>query len=686
MKNLLLAALAAAPLLAGADEGMWTYDNFPRDRVEKSYGFSPSDAWLAKARLSSARLAGGCSASFVSGGGLVMTNHHCAHSCIEQLSTARRDYVKSGFFARTQADEVRCPEIEVNQLVAIADVTARITGATAGKSGAGFFRAQRAERARIEKECQTSDALRCEVVSLYHGGVYDLYTYRRFQDVRLVFAPEFAIAFFGGDPDNFNYPRYDLDVAFLRVYQDGKPAATPDHFTWSPAGPKEGELTFVSGNPGRTSRGLTVAQLADARDVALPDALMGLAEYRGLLTEYARRGPEEARTANATLFYVENGYKALRGRWLALRDPAFFATKVKAEADFKAALARDPARAAKVLPAYDAIAGAVAAFDRIRTRYGIEEPVRRGGELLAIARTLVRAAVERNKPNAERLREFGDAARPQLLQRTFSAAPVHPEFETFQLRYWLTQVRERLGADDPFVHEALGRESPAELAERLVKGTRLADVAYRKRLWDGGQKAIDAAAKTDPLVAFALRIDADGRAVRKVYDETIHPVLVKNQEILARARFDLEGASSYPDATFSPRLSYGAVKGYREDGRTVAPFTTLAGAFERATGREPFALPASWLAARGKLDLSTPFDFVTDNDIIGGNSGSPVFDRNLQIVGLVFDGNIQSLGGDYGFDDAVNRTVAVDSAALLEALRTVYGAKRIVEELRPPGA
>ncbi len=686
MKNLLLAALAAAPLLAGADEGMWTYDNFPRDRVEKAYGFSPSDAWLAKARLSSARLAGGCSASFVSGGGLVMTNHHCAHTCIEQLSTARRDYVKSGFLARTQADEVRCPEIEVNQLVAIADVTARVTGATAGKSGADFFRAQRAERARIEKECQTSDALRCEVVSLYHGGVYDLYTYRRFQDVRLVFAPEFAIAFFGGDPDNFNFPRYDLDVAFLRVYRDGKPAATPDHFTWSPAGPKDGELTFVSGNPGRTSRGLTVAQLADARDLALPQALIGLAEYRGLLTEYARRGPEEARTANATLFYVENSYKALRGRWLALRDPAFFASKVKAEEDFKAALARDPARAGKVLPAFDAIAGAVAAYDGIRTRYEVEEPARGVGELFGIARTLVRAAAERAKPNAERLREFTDAARPQLLQRTFSTAPIHPEFETFQLRYWLTKVRERLGADAPFVHQALGPDSPAELAGKLVRGTKLADVAYRRKLWDGGQKAIDAAAKTDPLVAFLLRIDADSRAVRKVYDETIHPVLVKNQELLARAHFELEGTSAYPDATFSLRLSYGAVKGYREDGRTVTPFTTMAGAFTRATGREPFALPASWLAARGKLDLSTPFDFVTDNDIIGGNSGSPVFDRNLQIVGLVFDGNIQSLGGDYGFDAAVNRTVAVDSAALLEALRTVYGAKRIVEELRPPGA
>jgi Peptidase S46 len=684
MKRLLLAILLAGPSLAGADEGMWTFNDFPRAAVEKAYGFKVTDAWLDNVRLSSARLAQGCSASFVSERGLVMTNHHCAHSCIEQLSTGEKDFVKSGFLARTPGDEVKCPELEVNQLVGISDVTARMSKATEGKSGRDFFAAQRAEQAAIEKACQTADALRCEVVSLYRGGIYNVYRYQRFQDVRLVFAPEFAIAFFGGDPDNFMFPRYDLDVAFIRVYQDGRPASMKNWLRWSAAGAKDGELTFVSGNPGGTDRKLTVAQLEYQRDTALTERLVALAELRGKLTEYAHRGAEQARHSNATLFYVENSLKALTGRLEALQDKAFFESRVKAEADFKAALARDGEKGKKYLPAFDAVAKAVTESRKLRRQLEFKERLK-AGELLGVARTLVRAAVERTRPNAERLREYSDAALPQLTQGLFSPAPVHPEFEVFELSHFLTKMREKLGPDDPFVKRVLGQKSPAELAGELVKGTRLADVAVRKRLWEGGKAALDEAVKTDAMLAFASSIDADGRAVRKTYEDQIQPVLVKNQELIAQAHFAIEGTSAYPDATFTPRLSYGAVQGYEENGKQVAPFTTMGGAYERATGREPFALPRSWLDAKEKVDPRTPFNMATSNDIIGGNSGSPVINGKGEVVGLVFDGNIQSLGGDYGFDPAVNRAVAVHSSALIEALQKVYGAQRIVDELRPGG-
>jgi Peptidase S46 len=686
MMRHLVAALLLAPLAAPADEGMWTYNDFPAGAVERAYGTKVTDPWLKHAQLSSARLAQGCSASFVSGNGLLMTNHHCAHACIEQLSTGERDYVKAGFFARTTAEEVKCPQVEVNQLVEITDVTRSVTEATAQKSGAEFFKARRARTAELEKACQTSNGLRCEVVSLYRGGRYDLYKYRRYQDVRLVFAPEFATAFFGGDPDNFTFPRYDLDVAFLRVYEkaagaeDARPARVKDFFAWSPAGAKEGELTFVSGHPGATSRQLTVAQLEDLRDDVLPERLLSLAELRGLVTEYQRRGAEQARHSDDLLFRVENSFKGLLGRLEALKDRAFFASKVKAEADFKAALARDPSLAARTLPAFEAVAQATARARQLRRELEFKEglPV---GRLLPMARFLTRAAVERAKPNSERLREYSDAALPQLTQALFSTAPIYPEFEILQLTHRFTKLREKLGPDDPFVKKVLGRQSPAELAEALVNGTRLADLAYRTRLWEGGPAALDEAAKTDAALAFARRIDGDGREVRTVHDETIQPVITKALELIARAHFAQEGTGAYPDATFTLRLSYGSVKGYEAHGRHVAPFTTIGGAFERHTGRDPFALPKSWLDAEARLDKSVPLDFVTTNDIIGGNSGSPVVNARGEIVGLIFDGNLESLGGDFAFDGSGNRAVAVHSSALLEALTKIYGATRIVEEL-----
>ncbi len=589
MKKLALLASAGLALAARADEGLWTFNRFPKDEVQKRYGFRPEDRWLDAARLASARLAQGCSASFVSGSGLVMTNHHCAHSCVEQLSTERRDFVKAGFLAKDAADEAKCPELEVNQLTAITDVTARMQKATASLEGEAFGKAQRAEMARIEKECQTSDALRCEVVSLHHGGRYDLYRYRRFQDVRLAFAPELAIAFFGGDLDNFMFPRYDLDVAFLRVYQDGKPAATPDHFRWSPGGARDGQLTFVSGNPGHTERARTVAQLEYQRDTLLPDRLLDLAERRGQLTEYRRRGPEQARHSEAALFYVENSLKALRGELEALKDEAFFQGKVAEEARFRAALARNPDEARKALPAFDALARAQGDLKRIRKQLNYREGgAAFGGQLFGHARTLVRAAAERPKPSETRLREFRDSALPAVTQKLFSSAPIHPEFEVFNLTASLTKMREELGPDDPFVKKVLGPESPAELAARLVQGTKLADPAFRKKLWEGGRAAVEAAEKADPMLAMAKRVDGDARAIRKSYEDGIEAQVKKSEEILARARFEVFGTSAYPDATFTPRLSFGKVAGWLENGKPVPPFTTFAGAYERATGRDPF--------------------------------------------------------------------------------------------------
>ena len=678
---LILALLAP---VARADEGMWTFDNFPAAKVEQQYGFKATQPWLDHVRLASARLAQGCSGSFVSERGLVMTNHHCAHSCIEQLSTSQRDFVKTGFYAKTAADEVKCPELEVNQLTRISDVTRRMNEATGGLTGADYIQAQRGEIAKIEKECQTSDRLRCEVVTLYQGGLYALYQYQRFQDVRLVFAPEFAIAFFGGDPDNFMFPRYDLDLSFVRVYQDGQPAKTRDFFPWSPAGAKEGDLTFVTGNPGGTSRQLTVAQLEYARDAQLPDALLRLAELRGQLTEYARRGPEQARHSSSDLFYVENSYKALRGRLEALQDKQFFASKVAAEQKLQADLAKDPAQAQRYLPAFAAIAAAQVELKQLRRPLNyMERGLAFSGDLFKYARALVRGGAERAKPNEQRLREYRESALPAVTQGLFSTAPVYDELQIFDLTFSLGKLRENLGPDDPFVKKVLGKASPADLAERLVKGTKLKDVAYRKRLWEGGAAAVAAAAKDDAMLELARRVDDDGRAVRKKYEDEIESVTKRNSELIAKARFATEGTSTYPDATFTPRLSYGAVKGYQENGRTVKPITSFAGAFERHTGREPFALPPSWLEAKPRLDLATPFDMATTNDIIGGNSGSPVIDRDAQIVGLVFDGNIQSLGGDYGFDASVNRAVSVHSAGIVEALSKIYRADRIVQELRP---
>lgn len=698
MKKLLplIAAMTLPVTTAFADEGMWTFNNFPADKVSQAYGFKPDQAWLDHVRMSSVRLANGCSGSIISPSGLVMTNHHCARECIESLSgLTKKDYDRDGFVAKTQAEEPRCPGMEIDQLAAITDVTKQVQASTSGVAEDKFSDVQKATIAGIEKECATSDDFRCDVVSLYHGGRYDLYKYRRFQDVRLVLAPEDRIADFGGDPDNFNFPRYDLDVSMMRIYgKDGQPLKNAEHFAWSDGKLKEGDLTFISGHPGGTSRGETVAELDDERDNILAPRMMRIAELRGLLTEYQLRGAEQKRQSTPLLLGIENGLKVYKGRHEALSDLTFHAWLAKNEQDFRDRVAKDPALAQQYGGTWDAIAALVEKSKVTRTEYLALERGPSGADLFRIARELVRYADEAPKPNGDRLKEYSDSRLPQMKQAILSNEPFYDEFEITTLTFWLTKVREDLGADSPVVKSVFGKRSPAEIATAAVKGTKLktqvvdahgnATGGYRKQLLDGGKAAVDAS--HDPMIELARALDPAARAIRHTVETEVEGPMKRQEELLAKARFAVYGDSTYPDATFSLRLSYGAVKGWVEGGKPVAPFTTFGGAFARATGADPFALPDSWIKAKPRLNLDTPFDLVTTNDIIGGNSGSPLINAKAEIIGLVFDGNIESLGGDYGYDGNVNRAISVHSAALIEALDKVYGANRIVKEITAPAA
>ena len=679
LASLLLVCLALFTQSMQADEGMWTFDNFPSKTVGEKYGFTPSQAWLDHVRLASLRIAGGCSASFISPEGLVMTNHHCVVECVEQISTPKDNFVDDGFVAKTDAEERKCPAFELDQLVEIRDVTREVQGAIVGKAGHEANRALHAKEAELQQSCGADASVRCDVVSLYHGGIYDLYRYKRYTDVRLVFAPEYGVAQFGGDPDNFNFPRFDFDIGLLRAYEGGKPAATPEYLRWSANGSKDGELVFVAGNPGGTSRELTNAQLAFERDTFFPARMPVLAEYRGLLEEFRTRGPEQAREANEDLFFVENSFKANIGRQGALLDPQFFATKVQEEQKLRAATAADPKLAGDV-SAWDDIAQ----IQRLRTQLFVRNAALgnrmfRSG-LLGDAMTLVRAAAERAKPNAERLPEFTDQALVHVQQALSAPVPVYKDIEELDLTFLFTTIRRDLGTDDEFVRKMLGKESPEQLAHRLVSGTRLEDPKLREELYKGGKSAV--AASTDPMMRFAASINDDLLAVRKDYEARVDAPTRAAAERIAKARFAVYGTSVDPDATFTPRLSYGTVKGFEDgEGKFVQPYTAIGGLFERATGAPPYKLPESWLKAKASLNPSLPMNLSTTNDIIGGNSGSPLIDKDAKVIGLIFDGNIFSLGGDYGYDAKQNRAVAVDSHALLEGLQKVYHLNRVVEEI-----
>ncbi len=674
-------ALALAAPLALADEGMWLYTNFPKDRVEKQYGFLPTQAWLDHLRLSSVRFNNGGSGSFVSADGLAFTNHHVAADCIEKLATSGADYMKNGFYAKTQAEEGKCPDLELNELVAIDDVTAKVKAAAPpAMSAADAAQAQRSAMSAIEKDCTVATGLRCDVVTLYSGEVYNLYKYKKYTDVRLVFAPEYDAAFFGGDPDNFTYPRYDLDITFFRVYENDKPAHLDNYLQWSKVGAKDGDLVFVSGHPGGTDRLKTMAQLLFLKDVDYPSRLASYKRRIDMLQKFGAESEENARIAQEDIFGLQNSQKAFKGMYEGLQDMAVLAQMDKAEREREKAYMdkhvgepnpwQELANAMKVnREIYDAFIY----LERMRGFYS---------DLAGYARALVRAAAEKSKPNGERLREFSDSALPSLEQQLFSTAPIYKKLETATLTLALTQMQEALGPDDPAVKAALGGKSPAEAAQALIAGTKLDDVAVRKQLYEGGKAAVDAS--TDPLIVLMRNVEAEARAARKRYDDEVDAAVRRDGATIARSRFAQTGFNQPPDATFTLRLSYGTVKGYEENGKKIPPFTNFAGAFQHAdehANQPPFNLPPGWLKMKSKLNLDTPLNYVSTADIIGGNSGSPTVNKAGELVGIIFDGNIQSLVLDFYYDERQARAVHVDSRGIIEALRHIYGADALADEL-----
>ncbi|HEX7113498.1 MAG TPA: S46 family peptidase [Steroidobacter sp.] len=683
-------ALALAFLRpALADEGMWTFDNFPSATVEKKYGVKIDRRWLSRLQRSITRHESGCTGSFVSPDGLVLTNHHCVMDCLAELSTAEDNFVEKGFNARERSAERQCPTEIISVLVETEEITAKVNAATAGLPDAEANQVRKQTLSRLEAQCSNDakrrgNPLACESVSLYQGGQYYLYKYKRYDDVRLVFAPEQAIAAFGGDPDNFNFPRWSLDFGLLRVYENGKPARTADHLDWRVEGPEAGEPVFVAGHPGNTSRLLTVEQLKLHRDTIVPSYLIRNSELRGRLIQWGKSGAEPLRLVQEPLASYENALKVYRGFQRALLDDALFEYKAKQEEELRQRVMADTKLREEVGRAWDDIADAQERYRQIYDRYlYLEAGAGFNSKLFAYARQLVRGAAEREKPNERRLREYADSNLPKMTASLLASTPVHTELEQLTLSFSLDKMRETLGPDDPIVRQLMSRESPDSLAAKLIEGTKLADPAVRKALWEGGTAAIQAS--DDPMIALARDIDPEARALRKRYEDEVQGPVAAAQERLAKARFAILGTSTYPDATFTLRLSYGAVQGWIEKGENIEPFTKLARLYERTTGKDPFRLPESWLEARDKLDLQTPFNYVTTNDIVGGNSGSPLVDARGRLVGLAFDGNIHSIAGSYWYDDRLNRCVAVHPAIIITALEKVYGAHALVREiLRQP--
>jgi hypothetical protein len=676
-------ALAFGSIATRADEGFWPFNAVPKDAIKTAYGVELSDAWLDHVRLSSVRF-GGASGAFVSADGLVLTNHHVGRGAIQQLSTPERDLVKLGFHARTRAAELKVPAMELVVLQSIEDVTARVNGAVKpGASPAEAFAARRAAIAAIEKESTDATGLRSDVVTLYQGGLYHLYRYKRYTDVRLVFAPEHGIAFFGGDPDNFTYPRYNLDIALFRVYEDDRPARIEHYLKWSPAGAKDGELVFTSGHPGGTQRLYTGAHLELLRDLQLPMTLDRLERMLAARTRYAERGPEQARQVQSEIFGIENSIKSLRGQLAGLRDPAVMASKTAAEQRLRAAVAADPKAKASFGDAWDQVdASAKAARQIVKDQMFLEGAQGLDTRLFSMARGIVRVVEEREKPNADRLPEYTEARLQSFERQLYSPSPIYPEAEKAKLADSLAFMQEKLGAGHALVTQVLAGKTPEARATELVAGSTLVDVAARKALVEGGTAAV--AASTDPMIQLARAIDADSRAVRKRAEDEVASVQRDAYAKIAQAVFATQGTSAYPDGTSTLRLSYGQVKGYTEAGKAIPPFTEFAGLYERAAtfgGKPPFDVPARWVEKKGAIDLAVPFNFVSTNDIVGGNSGSPLVNARGEFVGVAFDGNIQSLPGYFIYDGSMNRTVSVDSRSIIEALRKVYDAGALVDEM-----
>ncbi len=673
---------------AVADEGLWLFNAPPKDKIKTRYGFVLTDDWLAHLRESSVRFNNGGSGSFVSPEGLAFTNHHIASDCLSKLSTSEKDYIRDGFYAKSRAEEAKCPDLELNVLVGIEDVTGKVNGAVQpGMTAAAAGNAQRAAMSSLEAEC-AKGGLRCDVVTLYNGGAYHLYRYRRYTDVRLVLAPEYAVAAFGGDPDNFEFPRHALDIAFFRVYENGKPLALTHWLKWTTAGVKENELVFMSGHPGSTARSSTLAQLEFFRDVQYPLQLKWRETALKALKQFAAQSPGNTRITESRLRSLENSQKAQKGYYAALLDKQVMAAKTGEEKALRSRLvAADPG----LDGAWTNIAAAMNAQRQIFAAYQLLERLQGfDSELAAIARNLVRVTAERQKPNSERLREYRESALVSLEQQMFSPAPIHDSLEKQNLAVALSRLRDELGRENTAVRRVLGNRAPTDAAAQYVDGTKLKDVAVRKSLYQGGWEAVNKS--DDPLIALMRDIDAEARSLRQHYDDEVDAVVRREGGRIAEARFRVQGPTFYPDATFTLRLSYGAVRGYQEDGRgSVAPkgttvpfFTTLAGAFnrERKMGsKPPYQLPPTWKAAKARMKLDTPLDFVSTADSIGGNSGSPIVNTRGELVGINFDRNMQGLGRNFYYSEEGMRHIAVDARGIIEALRNIYRASGLANEL-----
>jgi hypothetical protein len=683
---LILALLSVQTLnfTALADEGMWPFNNVPRAEIKKKYGFDITDEWLRKVQLASVRFNNGGSGSFVSPKGLVLTNYHIVEDIVNDVSTPQKDLAKEGFVARTAAEEIKAPSLELNVLMSIEDVTGRVNGALkSGVSDAQAFAARRAEIAAIEAESTKATGLRSDVVTLYQGAQYNLYRYKKYTDVRLVFVPEFQAAFFGGDPDNFNFPRFNIDMALVRVYENDQPVRPPSYFKWSATGAKEGDLVFVTGNPGSTARLNTVAHLEELRDTSIPIILRLLERREAMLKKYMAMGEEQTRRAENELNSIQNSLKVYRGQIAGLKDQALMGRKMMDEMALRQWIAANPDRQKMYGDAWDAIAKAHTGLPSyIRERRIFDQAAGFNTTTFGFARTLIRLADESQKPNAERLPEYTDARRGSLELALYSPAPIHDDFEKLKLADSLGFMVELLGADHPLVKQIMNGKTPEARANELIEGTKLKEVAFRKELAAGGRQAIESS--TDPMIVLARLIDSKARELRKRFENEVTGVERTNYAKIARARFANEGNSIYPDATFTLRLSYGAVKGYLENGKRVTPFTTLGGLYDRAANFKyqfPYNLPPRWMEKKSAINPSTPFNFVSTDDIIGGNSGSPTINQNAELVGLIFDGNIQSLVGDFIYDEPVNRAISVDVRAMREVLRKVFGANEIADEV-----
>jgi len=663
-----------------AHEGMWTFDNPPRKKLKEEFGFEPTQEWLDHIRLSSVRVGDGGSGSFVSPNGLIVTNHHVALGQIQKLSSREKNYVAEGFFARTQEEELKCPDLELNVLISMEDVTVRVLGAvTPTMSQKEALDARKAAIAQITKESTEKTGLRSDIVAFYQGSEFWLYRYKTYTEVRLVMAPEQAIAFYGGDADNFTYPRYDLDMTFFRAYEDGKPVSSRDYLKWNSAGASDGELVFVSGHPGSTNRLQTYAQTEYQRDFTYPIRIKGYQRSLALLKKYSALGPEQARQAAGQIFGIENGLKASSGEYEGLRDKNLMAEKFAEEKDLREKINANPEWKKAYGWAWDSVNTAI---ERSKSRFQQSTYRKIRGRLFGFASQLVQYATEIKKPNGERLSPYQDANLAGTKFRLFSRAPVYPEIEELQLADGLNEALEQLGPNDPWLKAVLGDKTPEITAKELIGGTKLADPELRKALFDGGEAAINAS--SDPMIFLAKKLNPMVQEARKWEETNVTAVTSSAGEAIGKARFAAYRNDNYPDATFTLRLSPGTVRGYPMNG-TLAPFkTTLYGLYDRANSfknMSGFALPKRFVDGESKLTLSTPLNFVSTCDIIGGNSGSPVVNRNGEFVGLVFDGNIESLPGRFLYTEEKNRAVSVHPAAMIECLRKLYDANSLADEL-----